>query len=270
MWLVMVSDKEILVLKNGKKIVCDRYETTEKNLTFYSGEQKYTLPKGIVDWEASRRAVVERDRKKALEKKRKERERARLLAEEKKSKQAFAELVPDGTVKRKPITMNADTLVKKEGEDEELWITGDEEIVRVEDEAVLGELAPQARRLDLLRRQILKTKMRLTSAEDTKYDVRMILDKIKRYRTLLNAYSRNLSEWSKARIDTPEEDLANNLKRCLDQNRHGMEEYGNFWKGMSKLIDEGADINARGRIRSGIQQSARNALRDWRPLSSCR
>ena len=83
MWLALASNDEILVLKNGKKIVCDRYEVTEKNLTIYSGNQNYTLPKGAVNWEASRQAMIQR----AKENERNRQEQARLLAEKKQNQE---------------------------------------------------------------------------------------------------------------------------------------------------------------------------------------
>ena len=56
--LFLISPGNVLVLKNGKKIACDRYERKDGRVTFYSGEKSYAIPENLVDWPKSQVASV--------------------------------------------------------------------------------------------------------------------------------------------------------------------------------------------------------------------
>lgn len=54
LWLLLPSG--VIVLKNGKRVHCERYEQADGKLRFYRKGQAYVLPTELVDWPKTRQA----------------------------------------------------------------------------------------------------------------------------------------------------------------------------------------------------------------------
>ena len=49
---------EVLVLRNGKKILCDSYERVSGQVNVVRGDERFRLPEKMIDWERSKAATT--------------------------------------------------------------------------------------------------------------------------------------------------------------------------------------------------------------------
>lgn len=71
LWLCfgLLSQNDILILKNGKNLPCDEYTVVKGRVTILTNGQTFSIPEKLVDWEASESAKQALDKQREAERK---------------------------------------------------------------------------------------------------------------------------------------------------------------------------------------------------------
>ena len=181
----------------------------------------------------------------------------------------MAEMIPDGTLERKPIIMNSDTLPKSNKPFDLSEDLGEEGITTGGDSG-FGELAPEVRKLDQLRQELLNADVDDSSLPKMKRDVQALRRKVENYRRRLSSFNLSFINWSKRRLNEPGRKQAEKVSRCLKRAEAGVREYSLLLRDLSTYLNVGHNKKAGDQAMRKILRRRQNVRQSWISISGCR